>query len=249
MKKAVIIPARMQASRLPGKPLALIGTKPLILRVYEQAMKAQGIDEVVVATDSVEISDVVKQFGGQAVMTSSDHVSGTDRVAEAAELIGADFIVNVQGDEPFINPEDLTRLMELLEQKHDSLVTMDYELKTLGEIQDVNVVKVVKSDAGQALYFSRSPIPYSANLKDALGMARGHIGIYGYHRDVLKRIAGAPVAVLEKLERLEQLRAMSLGIPIWALEAAQAPIGIDTPEDLDAARKRFQDLGEAAFPG
>ncbi len=249
MKKAVIIPARMEASRLPGKPLALIGTKPLILRVYEQALKATGIDEVVVATDSSEIMTAVQSAGGQAVLTRSDHASGSDRVAEAAKIIGAELIINVQGDEPFINPEDITRLVELLEQKPESIVTMDYGLGALAELQDVNVVKVVKSEAGQALYFSRSAIPYSVNQEEALTLARGHIGIYGYHRDVLERMTQAPVATLEKLERLEQLRAMSLGIPIWALEAAHAPIGVDTPEDLEAARKRLQDLGDAAFPG
>lgn len=238
----------MQATRLPGKPLALIGTKPLILRVYEQAMKARGIDEVVVATDAPEILDAVKDSGGQAVLTAGDHVSGSDRVAEAAQIIGAQLVINVQGDEPFINPADITRLAECLEQKPQSIVTMDYALQTLEEVQDVNVVKVVKSEAGQALYFSRSPIPYAQNPEDALGQARGHIGIYGYHRTVLEKLTAAPVAALEKLERLEQLRAMAQGIPIWVIEAQEAPIGIDTPDDLEAARKRLQDLGEAAFP-
>ena len=249
MKKAVIIPARMQATRLPGKPLALIGTKPLILWVYEQAMKARGLDQVVVATDSSEILDTVRDSGGQAVLTAGDHVSGSDRVAEAAQIIGAEFIINVQGDEPFINPEDITRLVALLEQKPDSIVTMDYELTSIEQVQDENVVKVVKSDSGGALYFSRSPIPYAQNPEDVLGLARGHIGIYGYHRTVLEKLTAAPVAELEKLERLEQLRAMAQGIPIWVLEAQEAPIGIDTPEDLEAARKRLQELGDDAFPG
>ncbi|MBT6492317.1 MAG: 3-deoxy-manno-octulosonate cytidylyltransferase [Deltaproteobacteria bacterium] len=249
MKKAVIIPARMQATRLPGKPLALLGTKPLILRVYEQAMKATGIDEVAVATDSCEIMNAVESAGGQAVLTRSDHASGSDRVAEAAELIGADLIVNVQGDEPFINPDDISRLMQYLEQKPDSIVTMDYKLTSIEQVRDENVVKVVKSDSGRALYFSRSPIPYAQNPEDVLGLARGHIGIYGYHRIVLEKLTAAPVAELEKLERLEQLRAMAQGIPIWVLEAQEAPIGIDTPEDLEAARKRLQELGDDAFPG
>ena len=239
----------MQATRLPGKPLALLGTKPLILRVYEQAMKATGIDEVAVATDSCEIMNAVESAGGQAVLTRSDHASGSDRVAEAAELIGADLIVNVQGDEPFINPDDISRLMQYLEQKPDSIVTMDYKLTSIEQVRDENVVKVVKSDSGRALYFSRSPIPYAQNPEDVLGLARGHIGIYGYHRIVLEKLTAAPVAELEKLERLEQLRAMAQGIPIWVLEAQEAPIGIDTPEDLEAARKRLQELGDDAFPG
>ncbi|MBT6434541.1 MAG: 3-deoxy-manno-octulosonate cytidylyltransferase [Deltaproteobacteria bacterium] len=248
MKKAVIIPARMQATRLPGKPLALLGTKPLILRVYEQAMKATGIDEVAVATDSCEIMNAVESAGGQAVLTRSDHASGSDRVAEAAELIGADLIVNVQGDEPFINPDDISRLMQYLEQKPDSIVTMDYGLSSLEQYQDPNVVKVVKSEAGRALYFSRSAIPYAQDIQNVIGIARGHVGIYGYHSKTLERLTHAPVAVLENLERLEQLRAMSLGIPIWVMNSAAAPIGIDTPEDLEEARLRVNKHGERAFP-
>ena len=248
MKKAVIIPARMEATRLPGKPLALIGTKPLILRVYDQAKKATGVDEVVVATDSAEIMDVVQSAGGQAVLTRSDHVSGSDRVAEAAKKISADLIINVQGDEPFINPNDIGRLMSLLAEKSNAMVTMDYPLESIAQVEDPNVVKVVKSDGGQALYFSRSPIPYARDLEQVVGLARGHVGIYGYHRQTLEQLTKAPVADLEKAERLEQLRAMALGIPIWVLGAARAPIGIDTPEDLEQARERVAKEGDAAFP-
>ena len=249
MKNAVIIPARMEATRLPGKPLALIGSKPLILRVYDQARKVDGVDQVVVATDSSEIMEVVQSAGGQAVLTRQDHVSGSDRVAEAAKIIEAELIINVQGDEPFIDPGDIGRLLGLLEEKPDAMVTMDYALSDVQQLTDPNVVKVVKSDAGQALYFSRSPIPYAQNPEDALGQARGHIGVYGYHRDTLKRLTESPLATLEKIERLEQLRAMAIGIPIWVFEAQAAPIGIDTPEDLERAQQLVKELGEDAFPG
>lgn len=239
----------MGASRLPGKPLEMLGGKPLIIRVYEQARKAAGIDEVVVATDSQEILRAVEANGGRAVLTRSDHTSGSDRVAEAADLMGADLIINLQGDEPFSVPSDIEAVAAQLARSPDAIVTMDFKLQTVEQWQDPSVVKVVKSAEGKALYFSRSPIPFSHAGEDALTLARGHMGIYGYHREILKKMTDAPPAPLELAERLEQLRAMSIGIPIYVTEASGAPMGIDTPADLAEARERVQELGSEAFPG
>jgi 3-deoxy-manno-octulosonate cytidylyltransferase (CMP-KDO synthetase) len=249
MKTAIIIPARMCAQRLPGKPLEMLGGKPLIIRVYEQAQKASGIDEVVVATDSQEILGVVEASGGRVVLTRSDHATGSDRVAEAASHIGADLIINLQGDEPFTVPADISAVAAQLIRTPEAIVTMDFALQSIEQWQDPSVVKVVKSLEGKALYFSRAPIPFAHPSEDALPLARGHMGIYGYHRDILRKMTEAPPAALEIAERLEQLRAMSIGIPIWVAQASGTPMGIDTPADLEEARERVQELGSAAFPG
>jgi 3-deoxy-manno-octulosonate cytidylyltransferase (CMP-KDO synthetase) len=249
MKTAVIIPARMEARRLPGKPLELLGGKPLVVRVYEQAKKVSGVDEVVIATDSDEIFRAVEAAGAKSVMTRADHESGSDRVAEAAQIIGADWVINLQGDEPFTVPEDITKLVSFLKTVPDAIVTMDFALDSAKQWRDPNVVKVVKSAEGRAMYFSRAPIPYSRDGEASLRLARGHMGIYGYHLDVLMKMTQAPSGDLERAERLEQLRAMAIGIPVWVVDASGKPMGIDTPQDLEMARRRFEELGSAVFPG
>ena len=248
MKTAIIIPARIGGTRLPGKPLELIGDRPMIQCVYEQACKVSGVHEVVIATDAQEILDAVLAAGGKAVMTRSDHVSGSDRVAEAAALIDADLIVNVQGDEPFIKPADLSALVSTLHEHPGDMVTLDFPIRDHASFVDSNLVKVVKDQDNRALYFSRAPIPHCRDDATNIELARGHIGVYGYHRDVLARVTQAEPAALENLEKLEQLRALALGVKIRMVSVEEPPIGIDTPDDLAKARERVASMGSAAFP-
>lgn len=247
MKAVIIIPARLSATRLPGKPLKLLGEKSLVIRVWEQALKVKGVHDVFVATDSPEIQVVVEQAGGKVVMTRSDHLSGSDRVAEAAQKIDADFILNLQGDEPFVDPEDLARIAAKLRACPDHIVTLDYPILERDSFCDPNVVKVVKSADGRAMYFSRAPVPYSRQQPNGVEGAFAHIGVYGYRRDVLLALTQAPATQLETREGLEQLRALSLGMTIQVLPASGPARGIDSPEDLAWARERVARLGAGAF--
>ena len=267
MPAIVIIPARYSSSRFPGKPLCLLSDKPLIRHVYERAKSAKLVEEVFVATDDRRIYDAVAGFGGNAIMTSGEHQSGTDRIAEAVLQLqsSADIIVNVQGDEPMIEPEmvdDVIRL--LLEDKNASIGTLARKLEAPEDINDPNVVKVVFSADGNALYFSRAPIPYhrdsyesgvlSPELKDKEKLLYKsensslithdlrrfyykHIGIYAYRKDVLLKFSKLPQTKLEDIEKLEQLRALENGFRIKVKETVFETIGVDTPADLERVRK------------
>lgn len=239
MRITAIIPARFASTRFPGKPLVKILGKTMIERVCERVNKCTTIDRVIVATDDRRICQAVTAFGGEAWMTRSDHASGTDRLAEVAESLEADLVVNVQGDEPLIDPSMIDAAVAPL--RDDPSIPMG-TLKTLicdwQEFRDPNVVKVVTDCAGNALYFSRSPIPLprdewlAASLPLADLNVYKHIGLYVYRRDFLLHFAAMPQSYLEKLEKLEQLRALEHGYRIRVVETDQLSIGVDAPEDV-----------------
>lgn len=246
MKIMAIIPARYASTRFPGKPLAMLGGKPVVQWVYERA--AQVFDAVAVATDDTRISDAVETFGGRAILTSPDHRSGTDRVREAYELSGeqADVIVNIQGDEPFVDPGQLRALAACFDDPATDIATIVRPFKgTYAELADPNKVKAVRDDRGFALYFSRSVIPYTrGEAPEAWPGATPyfiHIGLYGYRSDVLARIASMPQSTLEKAESLEQLRWLQAGLRIRTATSDVVTVGIDTPADLEEARKLIGD--------
>jgi len=244
MKFIGIIPARYQSTRFPGKPLALINGKSMIQWVYERS--AEALSEVWVATDDQQILDTVESFGGNAIMTSSDHRSGTDRCAEAASKLspGIDFdvIVNIQGDEPFIQPEQIRKLMVCFRSDAD-IATLVRKISDLDELVDPNKPKVVISANSDALYFSRAAIPYTRDYEMGRWLDEvnywAHIGIYAYRKDILRQITRLQPGKLEKAESLEQLRWLENGFRIRVAETDYQSFGIDTPEDLQRALKLF----------
>ena len=241
----LLIPARMASTRLPDKPLALLGGRPLVLRVLDCA-RAAGAASVHVATDSVEIAAVVRAAGGQVLMTAAEHVSGTDRLAEAVVALGLDdqaIAVNLQGDEPLMPAACLDQVAALLRADPEAqLATLWQPIDDVTEWQDPNVVKLVADHRGRALYFSRAPIPHPRGRAFASGGSRRHVGLYAYRVGALRQWPQLPPSPLEQLECLEQLRALSAG---WRIACARAcadiPAGIDTAEDL----ARVQSLYEA----
>ena len=237
MSAIVVIPARYDSTRFPGKPLAPILGKPLIQHVYEGAGMAKLIDRVVVATDSSRIYQAVNDFGGDVVMTSADHSSGTDRIAEVAGTADYDIIVNVQGDEPIIRGEMIDEVVKLLDDGRADMGTLVKQADEGDDIFDHHLVKAVFDMDGFAMYFSRSPIPcYRDEFKESkTGNLKffKHIGIYSYRRDVLLSIAGLPQTELESAEKLEQLRAMENGYRIKVRETEFESIGVDLPEDIE----------------
>ncbi len=241
-----IIPARYASSRFPGKPLARLGDMTMIERVVCQASKA--LDRVIVATDDERIADEVRRFGGEVVMTSTDHRSGTDRVAEAYRKSGveAEVIVNIQGDEPFVEPEQIRQLLGLFDEPTTDIATLVRPFdpsKGFEALFDPNLVKVVTARDGKALYFSRSIIPYvrGVDWKEWLDHARflTHVGMYAYRPSVLEAIVKLPQSPLELAESLEQLRWLQAGYAIATAETTFDNIGIDTPADLEAAIARL----------
>ena len=254
----VLIPARLSSTRLHNKPLADLGGKPLIVRVAEQAARSQA-SAVVVATDATIIAEAVRHAGFEAVMTRDDHPSGTDRLAEAATLLGLPdeaIVVNLQGDEPEIDPGLLEAVARRLAADSQApMATCAHPLETLADWLNPNVVKVLTNDQGHALYFSRAPIPFArdalkgfpATLPKALpAFPAGaeplrHIGLYAYRAGFLRHYAKLPPAAIETVEALEQLRVLAAGYAIALEQVAEAPpAGIDTPADLEAARARWQ---------
>lgn len=250
MSFTVIIPARYASSRLPGKPLAMIGNKTMIQRVYERAAAA-GAAEVIVATDDQRIIDAVEAFGGRAMMTSPHHNSGTERIAEVIDYLAiADdqVVVNVQGDEPFIPPEIIRQVADnLANQKLAQMATLAVPISSLEEVQSPHAVKVVTDVNGYALYFSRAPIPYerdglTQNRLGKLADYRRHIGIYAYRAGFVWRYIEWEPSPLEQIESLEQLRVLWYGERIHVAEAiALPPAGIDTPADLARANQEVTD--------
>lgn len=240
MKILGVIPARFASTRFPGKPLVEIAGKTMVQRVYEQVKKSTLITEVVVATDDVRILDHVEGFGGKAVLTSVDHPSGTDRCFEAYQKMNDAFnyVINVQGDEPFIKPEQIDLLAALL-NGDTFIATLVKELKDQESLFNPNVVKAVINVKKKALYFSRSPIPHARNIAEDAWLSQHkyfkHIGMYAYRTDVLEELTKLPVSLLEKTESLEQLRWLDNGYEILTAETKSETIGIDTPEDLQKA--------------
>ena len=242
MKVLCIIPARYASTRLPGKPLRDIAGKPMIVRVYERAIRAQRVHEVVVATDDERIRAAVEEHGGNAVMTRADHATGTDRLAEvAAQRPDCDLIINVQGDEPLIDPAVIDALVAPFE--HDTalmMATAKTEITDAAEMENPNNVKVVADRTGNALYFSRARIPYARN---AGAKVYKHIGIYAYRRDFLLAYAKMAQTELECSESLEQLRALENGYRIRVVETDAVFIGVDTEEDLAAVNAEYRRQG------
>lgn len=238
-----IIPARYHSTRLPGKPLADIAGKPMIQRVYEQAIQAKLPDQVIVATDHEEIFKVVADFGGQVMMTASNHPTGTDRLAEvAAKLPDAQIIVNIQGDEPEIDPDVIDRLIQpLLLETDISMATVITPMDE-AEMEQPGCVKAVVDQKGNALYFSRSLIPY-LRTDSRLVPVYKHIGVYGYQKEFLLEFARLSPTPLEQMESLEQLRALEYGYRIKTIVVNHAAIGVDTPEDLQAINEKFRKNG------
>lgn len=254
MAIVAIIPARFGSTRLPGKPLSDIHGQPMVQRVYERVRRAASVARVLVATDDERIARAVAAFGGEAVMTSPHHASGTDRLAEAAAAIDADVIVNVQGDEPLIDPAAIDAVVEPFAD-HPSLpmATVSLPLRSLADMLSPSVVKVVVDASGNALYFSRSPIPFvrdggppdaraAAERALALGLARQHVGLYAYRRDALLRFAALPRSPLEEAEGLEQLRALAAGMAIRVVpREGESGRAVDTPADLEQVRLLLAD--------
>lgn len=246
MSFVVVIPARFSSTRLPGKPLADIHGKPMIQWVVEQAQKSSAV-RVVVATDDVRIQEALRPCGVEVCLTRADHDSGTERLAEVVELLGLaenDIVVNVQGDEPLLPPALVDQVANLLASSHAPMATLCTNIDTLDELQDPNVVKVVQSAQGLALYFSRSMLPYDrdgmADGTPDLSQCRRHIGIYAYRAGFIRRYLALPVSPLEQLEKLEQLRVLWHGESIAISDACERPQpGVDTPADLEAVRRQL----------
>jgi 3-deoxy-manno-octulosonate cytidylyltransferase (CMP-KDO synthetase) len=244
----VAIPARMGATRLPGKPLRMLAGEPLILHVVRRALDA-GAGEVVVATDDVRIAEALWQTQVRVCMTGTHHASGSDRLADCAEQLGWDddsIVVNLQGDEPFAPPHGIRAVAQCLAESEASMATLAARIENAEELFDPNVVKLVRTANGDALYFSRAPIPWhrDAFVRDRLTLPAGdwlrHIGIYAYRAGFLRRFAAMPPGRMERLESLEQLRALEAGVRIAvAITPVAFPPGVDTEADLERAEAQF----------
>jgi 3-deoxy-manno-octulosonate cytidylyltransferase (CMP-KDO synthetase) len=248
-----IIPARYESIRLPGKALLEIAGKPMICHVVERALAAANVGRAIVATDDQRIIDAVETCGYEGVMTRRDHKSGTDRIAEVATALpDAEIIVNVQGDEPLISSSTIERaIAELINEPSAGIVTTWESMESVPDVLNPDVVKILVDDKGRAIYFSRSPVPYArdaarkhgtlaealANEPGLLSSFRKHTGLYVYRRDVLLEFTQWPQTELERLESLEQLRALAHGVRIKAIEASSRSIGVDTPDDLERVRR------------
>jgi 3-deoxy-manno-octulosonate cytidylyltransferase (CMP-KDO synthetase) len=238
-KVVVVIPARYGSTRLPGKPLVSLAGKPMIQRVYERAKMAGRVDQVIVATDDERIVKAVEGFGGQARMTRADHRTGTERVAEVAAHVEGDVFVNVQGDEPLLDPAAVDAAVgALLEEPTASITTVATPIKTPGDIMDPNVVKTVLDFDGNALYFSRAPIPWVRDTGSKIQVRHlKHLGLYVFQRDALLEYPTLPQGELERIEQLEQLRWMENGWKIRVAEVEHDAVSVDVPEDVARVEK------------
>lgn len=247
MKKVIVIPARIDSSRLPKKVLLDLKGKTVIQRVYEQCLKVANIDAVYIATDSNEIKEVCNSFTGDVIITKSTHQSGTDRIGEAVALIDCDIVINVQGDEPFIDPTLIEELVNSFENSEISMSSAMSKIDDVNDLQNSNVVKVTVDNQNNALYFSRSLIPFPRDHKELLISNKElekfpvyrHIGIYGYRKEFLLDYIKMNQSYLEKVEKLEQLRALENGFKIKMIEAKHSLSGIDTQEDYEEALKKY----------
>ena len=247
MKKVIIIPARLDSSRLPKKVLLDLKGKTVIQRVYEQCLKVKNVDGVYIATDSIEIKEVCETFTNNVIITKSTHKSGTDRIGEAVSAIDCDIVINVQGDEPFIEPSLIEALVNSFSNSEISMSSAMSKINNVKDLQNTNVVKVVTDLHNNALFFSRSLIPFPRDVKE-ISIANEvieesqffrHIGIYGYRKDFLLHFVNLEQSYLEKVEKLEQLRALENGFKIKMIEASSSLIGIDTREDYEEALKKY----------
>jgi 3-deoxy-manno-octulosonate cytidylyltransferase (CMP-KDO synthetase) len=234
-----VIPARFSSTRFPGKILAPLAGKPMLQHVYERASQARYLSSTIIATDDQRIFDAARGFGARVRMTRTDHPSGTDRVAEIASAENAEVIVNIQGDEPLIDPAAIDAAV--LPVAHDPdivMATLKKKIEDFSEIDNPNVVKVVTDRAGDAIYFSRCPIPFNRERASGATYYK-HIGLYIYQRDFLLNYSSLPIGPLEQTERLEQLRALENGYRIRVVETEYESLGVDTPADLERVEKLF----------
>mgnify|MGYP005640055545 FL=1 len=246
-KVIAVIPARWGSSRFPGKPLALIKGKPMIQWVFEQTSKAKSVSEVIVATDDSRILDTVNNFGGNAIMTSANHESGTDRVAEVIRNKNCEIVVNVQGDEPLIPPVNIDLVVQpLLEGIPESTVTLKILIKSYDNLMDRNITKVVVNKSSSALYFSKAMIPWdrddiiqNSSVDPLKPFWYKHIGLYAYRKNFLMEFGSLPSSSLEQIEKLEQLRILENGYNIKVVETNLDSIGVDCKEDLVVIEKRL----------
>lgn len=242
MKIAGVIPARYGSSRYPGKPLATIDGISMIQRVYGQVLKAEKINIVVVATDDERIYDHVIAFGGTALMTSPDHINGTERCAEVARQLSAQVegVINIQGDEPFIDPKQIDQVAGLMIDHPEAIATLVRPIDQLEKVTDPNTVKAVMNTAGQALYFSRSAIPFNRDNVDTTYFE--HVGIYGFSSVLLEQIVHLPPSPLELTEKLEQLRWLEHGHSIHTAITTHKSVSVDTPNDINTAELYLKEL-------
>lgn len=241
----VVIPARYGSSRFPGKPLAMLGQKPMIQHVYEQAAACPLATEVLVATDDERIKQAVEGFNGRAVMMAGDFRTGTDRVAGVARMFGGDYFVNLQGDEIPLQPDLLADLISPFIKSDIGMGTLKRTIDSTEDVHNPSVVKVVTDHAGNAIYFSRAPIPLvrdDVSRRAVGGLHYIHLGLYMYRRETLLRFASLPTGRLEDAEKLEQLRALEYGIPIRVWETAHASLRVDTPEDVESVAEKLQQV-------
>ena len=247
MKKVIIIPARLDSSRLPKKVLLDLKGKTVIQRVYEQCLKVKNLDGVYIATDSIEIKEVCESFTDKVIITKSTHQSGTDRIGEAVSAIDCDIVINVQGDEPFIEPSLIEALVNSFSNSDISMSSAMSKINNIKDLQNTNVVKVVSDLHNNALFFSRSLLPFPRDVKEISSANEvieesqffRHIGIYGYRKDFLLHFVNLEQSYLEKVEKLEQLRALENGFKIKMIEANSSLIGIDTREDYEEVLKKY----------
>jgi 3-deoxy-manno-octulosonate cytidylyltransferase (CMP-KDO synthetase) len=241
-----VIPARFSSTRFPGKVLAPISSKPMLQHVYERASQSRYLSSTIIATDDERVYEAARSFGARVRMTRSDHLSGTDRVAEVAAAETAEIIVNIQGDEPLIDPAAIdAAILPLVHFPEVQMATLKKRIEDSREVSDPNVVKVITDHSGDAIYFSRCPIPYARDGARATPYFK-HIGLYVYQRDFLLGYPALPVGPLETAERLEQLRALENGYRIRVTETEYESLGVDTPADLERVSRLF----DAAFlPG
>ncbi|RME93494.1 MAG: 3-deoxy-manno-octulosonate cytidylyltransferase [Bacteroidetes bacterium] len=248
MQALGIIPARYASTRFPGKPLAVLAAKPMIQWVYERAQQCADLSEVLVATDDERIVQAVEAFGGKAVWTSPDHANGTERIAAVAEGFPEyDVVVNIQGDEPLVEPSVLGDLVATFAEPRVDIATAVRRIERQEALFNPNVVKVVLDAHQRALYFSRSTIPYLRNVPQEQWLAHGlhyqHLGLYAYRRDVLLQLARLPVAELERQESLEQLRWLAAGYTMYCIETDYISLGVDVPEDVAKVEPLLRQLG------
>jgi len=241
---AALIPARLASTRLPNKVLADIHGRPMLWHVWNRVQQAHVFDRVIVATDAEEVYQAVESWGGSVLMTSPTCRSGTERIASILDQLDADLIVNVQGDEPLIPPQMLNDLVRLWQSNPTDLITPIFRLTTLEEVLSATRVKVTRAASGEALYFSRSPIPFVRDLPQHRWLEQhifwGHIGVYGYRRDVLAAYASLPVGQLEVAEQLEQLRFLEAGYHFQTFETGYHPIAVDVFADLEHVRRIWE---------
>jgi 3-deoxy-manno-octulosonate cytidylyltransferase (CMP-KDO synthetase) len=238
-----VIPSRFGSTRLPGKPLVALGGKPMVQHVYERTKRAQTVHKVVVATDDQRIVDAVKDFGGEARMTRSDHRTGTERIAEVAAHESGDIFVNVQGDEPLIDPVSIdTAVAALLEEPPAQIATVATPIRHAADIMDPNVVKAVLDFDENALYFSRAPVPWIRDTQQKIHVRYWkHLGLYVFQRDALLEYPTLPQGELEKIEQLEQLRWLENGWRIRVAEVARDAVSVDVPEDISRVEKLLKE--------